>query len=120
MNLNKVKINPEFEKLPLKNLFIYSLILSTITLSFGLLAQIVLPPQIPLLYGLPQTNDQLVSSLMIILPSIISIFITIINAIFSIKSHDNYLKKILAFTTISIAVLSSITIFKIIFLVSSI
>lgn len=118
--LKQVKLNPAFEKLPLKNLFIYSVVISTITLISGLLAQIILPPEIPLFYGLPQTTVQLSSSFMIILPSLISIFITLINAFMSIKVDDNYLKKVLAFTTISVSILGTITTFKIISLVGSI
>lgn len=115
-----VKLNPEFERLPLKKLFVVSFLISLSTIVLGLAAQFILPPEIPLYYGLPQTYEQVASSFLIILPSLISIVITIFNAIVSIKTHDNYLKRALAFTSISVAILAIITTYKIIFLVSSI
>lgn len=117
-NIGKsVKLNPEFEKLPLKKLFVSSFFISVFAIIFGLLSQFILPPEIPLYYGLPQTTEQLAPSIFIILPSLISIAITVLNAVFSIKSHDNYLKRALAFASISIAILSIITTTKIVFLV---
>ena len=94
-----VKLNPEFERLPLKKLFVISFFTSLLTIVLGLLAQFILPPVIPLYYGLPQTTEQVAASFLIILPSVFSIVLTIVNAIISIKTHDNYLKKALAFTT---------------------
>ncbi len=117
--MNKKYINPEFEKLPLKKMFVISGISSIILIFIGLLAQIFLPPQIPLFYGLPQTEIQLAPSILIILPSIFSIILTLVNAIVAIKINDNFLKKTLAFSSISVTLLIAITTLKIIFLISS-
>lgn len=113
-------INPEFEKLPLKKMYIVSTIASLILVVIGLLTQIILPPQIPLFYGLPQNDSQLAPSILIVLPAIISILITAINAFIATRTHDNFLKKTLAFCSISICLLVAITTLKIIFLISSI
>lgn len=113
------KINPEFGNLPLNKLLLASFIISAITAVLGLLAQIVLPLQIPLYYGLPQTTAQITPSILIVLPSVVSIFTTIINTILSIKIHDNYLKRTLAFASITVAILAVVTTYKIIFLVGS-
>lgn len=115
----QMKLNPEFEKLPLKGLFLWSFIISFSTIALGLIAQLILPPEIPLYYGLPQTTDQIAPSLLIILPSGISIIVTLLNAICSTKTQDNYLKKALAFTSIAVSILAIITTYKIIFLVGS-
>lgn len=114
------KIKPEFERLPLKKLLMTTIVISLITIIFGLVSQIALPPQIPLFFGLPQTKSQLASSILIILPSLISIFISLTNIFISIKVHDVYLKKVLAFSAVTVSVMAAITTLKIIFLVSSI
>jgi len=106
--------------LPLKRFYILPLIISITTIIFGLLAQLILPPEIPLYYGLPETPEQIAPSMFIVLPSLISIFITIINAAISTKIHDNFLKKTLVFASISVSILATITTYKIIFLVGSI
>ena len=120
INYKKIKFVPKFERLPLKKLFIASFVINILTILLGLLAGFILPPEIPLLYGLPQTSEQLVKSILIILPSTIALLLTLINAILSISIDGTYLKKTLAFASISISLLSLIGTFKIIFLVSSI
>lgn len=115
-----MRINPEFEKLPLKGTFVASIITSAVTILLSFIAQIILPPQIPLYYGLPQTVGQLAPSYLIILPSLLAIVMTIINIILSINSHSSHIKKTLAFASILISVLATITTFKIIFLVGAI
>lgn len=114
------KIKPEFEKLPLKKLFLTIIVISLVTVLFGLVSQIFLPPQIPLFFGLPQTKSQLAPSILIVLPSLISIFISLTNVFISIKIHDVYLKKVLAFSAITVSIMAAITTLKIIFLISSI
>lgn len=104
----------------LKKFFILSLLVSTISIIIGLLAQLVLPPQIPLFYGLPQTAEQLAPAILIILPSVVSLLITTINMFFLTRVHDIYLKKSLAFVSIAVSILAIITTLKIIFLVGSI
>lgn len=113
------KLSPEFEKLPLKKLYIFSFFISLIVLIIGVATQFFLPPEIPLYYGLPQTSDQLAPSMFIILPSLLSIIITITNIFLSMKNSGSYLKRALAFTSISISILATITTYKIFFLVSS-
>ncbi|MDP3917757.1 MAG: hypothetical protein Q8Q30_01110 [Candidatus Woesebacteria bacterium] len=107
------------EKLPLRHLFIISLIINGVLVLSGLLAKFILPPEIPLYYGLPKNEDQLAKSIYIILPALISILITITNTVLSIISTSIYLKKTLAFASISITILSIVATYKIIFLVGS-
>lgn len=116
----KIKMLPGFEKLPLKGSFIFSVVTSTVTIIFGLLSNIILPPVIPLFYGLPQTNAQLANGFAIVIPATISIVFTLLNAVISINSNSMYVKKVLAVSTILICILATITTFKIIFLVGSI
>jgi len=114
-----IKIDPRFEKLPLRHLFIISLIINGVLVLSGLLAKFILPPEIPLYYGLPKNEDQLAKSIYIILPALISILITFTNTVLSIISTSIYLKKTLAFASISITILSIVATYKIIFLVGS-
>jgi len=116
----KIKLGPKFEKLPLKKFFIASFAINMITIFSGLLAKFILPPEIPLFYGLPQTSEQLANSTFIILPACIALLLTLINAIISINISGIYLKKTLAVASISISLLSLIGTFKIIFLIGSI
>lgn len=117
--MNKKYISPEFEKLPLKKMYAVSIATSITLIIIGLISQLFLPPQIPLFYGLPQTDSQLAPSILIILPSFISIVITAINALLATKINDIFIKKTLAFSSISICLLVVITTIKIIFLISS-
>ncbi|MEK7169054.1 MAG: hypothetical protein AAB778_03515 [Patescibacteria group bacterium] len=106
--------------LPLKPLFITSIVVSFLFILLGLVGQLVLPPEIPLFYGLPKNSEQLAPSLFIVIPSLISLLITVINAVISINIDGIYLKKALAFASISVCLLSAIATYKIIFLVGSI
>jgi hypothetical protein len=112
-------IQTEFKKLPLSKLYISSFVISISSIAFGLVFQFLLPPEIPLYYGLPQTEGQIAPSITIILPSMVSIFIIFINTLIAIKVSSNYLKKILSFTSLAVSVLAIITTFKICFLVGS-
>lgn len=82
-----------------------------------LLLQHRLPPQIPLFYGNPAGEEQLVGRIWLILPPIVSVLITAINSAGCILIKDSYLQKVLIGTTIAVTTLSTITIAKILFLV---
>ena len=114
-----LKIDPRFEKLPLRYLFIVSFIINAIFIIFGLVSTFILPPEIPLFYGLPKNSEQLANSMLIILPSSISIFMTLINALISINLESQYLKKTMAFASIAVTILGTIATYKIIFLVGA-
>lgn len=116
----KIKIDSRFEKMPLKSLFVISIIINALFILIGLISQLILPPEIPLFYGLPKNNEQLAPSLFIVLPAATSLIITIVNAVLSINTDSSYLKKTLAFASISASLLSSIATYKIILLVGSI
>lgn len=112
--------NERLEKLPLKKNYIFSILLSIFIVACGLLAQLILPPEIPLFYGQPQNEEQLAKSIFIILPSVVSLFIAILNAYISTLIESTYLKKVLSLISISISILAAVTTFKIIFLVGNI
>lgn len=125
INFNKVripkeiKVDPRFEKLPLKPLFITSIVISLIFLLIGVLSIFILPPVVPIFYGLPKTSEQLGNSFFIILPSLISLLLIVTNAIIAINLESQYLKRTLAFSSFLVSILNMITTYKIIALVGS-
>jgi len=112
-------IDSKFEKLPYFKLAIFSLFICFGVIILSLISRFFLPPKIPILFGLPQTDKQLAPSFFIILPSAIAILITIINALLAINIKSIFLKKALMFATISVSMLATITTLKVIFLVGS-
>lgn len=79
----------------------------------------LLPPQVPILYGLPQTHDQLVPSYLVGLPIFSAMIISIFNFMISPKFKDIYSKKVLLVVSILCLVLAIVASFKVIFLVGS-
>ena len=120
MALPKQIIDPRFEKLPLSRLIIATIITNLILILVGLVSKIILPPEIPIFFGLPQNKEQLGPSILIVMPPIISLFFVFINSILAVKIESNYVKKSLAFGSLAITLLSTIAVLKIIFLVGSI
>jgi len=118
MNIKKIK--EKFEHLPLKKMYIISFVLNIFFIIIAFLAQFILPPEIPLFYGMPQNNLQIAPSYLLFLPSGISLIILIINLAISNKINDIYLKKTMAIASLLVSFLSAITIAKIIFLIANI
>jgi uncharacterized Tic20 family protein len=84
-----------------------------------LLIQRWLPPQVPLFYGKPSGEEQLTSSLVLTLPSIVSLLILLINVSFAAVLKDEFLRKTLVLAAIAVTFFAAITTIKIIFLVGS-
>lgn len=115
-----IKVDPRFEKLPLKNLYVVSFALNVLAIVSSLFATFILPPEVPLLFGLPQTEEQIVPSFLVSLPNAVALIITFLNALLAIYLDDAYLKRVLSFVSLAITILSLIATSKIIFLVGSI
>lgn len=113
----KQLVDIKFEKIPLLKIVIVCLLINVSLIIIGTLSQFILPPQIPLFFGLPQTEQQLASSIYIILPALLSLIITLFNLFLVTKLYDIYLKKMFIFTSLVLTLLSSVAIIKIIFLV---
>lgn len=114
MELNKLK------KLPLKGYFNASLIINFLIILFSLLIQKRLPPQIPILYGLPQGEVQLLPPIGILIPSVSSLIFVLLNLFLINIIKNEFIKKTLVIAGFLIAVFASITVVKIIFLVGQI
>lgn len=98
----------------------FSIIINIIIIIIGLLSKLILPPEIPLFFGLPQTSEILAPSTFIILPSIVALIIALFNFLLASKIDNNYLKKAFNFATLAVTFLSLIATIKIILLVGSI
>ena len=94
------------------NLFIIVIVLFMVYKNF-------VPPEIPLLYGAPEGSGQLVANWMLVVPAVTSLVFVVINTAISYQIKDDYLKKTLIGGSVAITTLSSITILKIIGLISS-
>ncbi len=76
-----------------------------------------MPPLAPLFYGRPVGEAQLTNSLGLLIAPGTSFLITVLNLFLSLWTKDDFLKKLLAVSTIVISVLTAITVTKIILLV---
>jgi uncharacterized protein YqhQ len=103
----------------LKKFFKVSLFLGLVSILLALLAQKILPPQIPLFYGLPESEGQLASALQLIIPGVFSLTITVFNFGLLTLVKDNFLQKALLLASLLAGIFALITTIKIIFLVGS-
>lgn len=104
---------------PLKSLFVISLVINSTFIFVSLISTVILPPEIPLFFGLPKSSNQLAANYMILIPSLISTFLVTANFLIALKVSGQYIKKILAFTSISVTILNIVATSKIVFLVGS-
>jgi hypothetical protein len=105
------------KKIPNINFVYAAIILNSLNFVAVLVLQKNLPPQVPLFYGLTEGEQQLTSSLGLLIPSVYSFCLIIVNTTLSILLNNDFLKKILNTTSFIISLLSIITVAKIIYLV---
>ena len=108
------------QEIPLKNL-VYTGFLTNL---FGIALIFImksryLPPEVPLYYGLPEGEAQIVPSLNLVFPFVFSLIIISINTLITSFIKDDFLKKTLIIGGLVTTFFSVITIIKIIFLVAS-
>ncbi|MDP3994591.1 MAG: hypothetical protein Q8P91_02075 [bacterium] len=102
-----------------KKIFTISFSISVLSIVSALIAQSFLPPQVPLYYGLPVGEEQLSSSLNLIVPGIVSLLILAVNFTLVKIAKEDFIKKVLAVVALIASFFAIITTFKIIFLVGS-
>ena len=109
-----------FSKVPFAGFVLASFAINILIILLVVALGSFLPPEIPLLYGLPEGQDQLVSTYYLAIPALVSLVITIVNIILGIIISDSLSKKALILISLVITLFSTITTIKIIFLVGSI
>jgi len=100
-----------------KNYYYAGMALNILSILAILIVKDLLPPLVPLFYGAVAGTAQLVPTLGLLIAPSVSIVITIINMGISIKTKDDFSKKVLSVTSLLVSILTTITIVKIIFLV---
>jgi len=120
--LNRLSYQKKIErkKVPFSKQVIYCLIINLVMILLAILSIFVLPPEIPLLYGLPEGNDQLVKSWAITVPNLVAFILMFINTIFAINTKDEYIRKIIILAGFTATFFATITVIKIFFLVGNI
>lgn len=108
--LKKIPLNPQLVGLWGFNLLV---------IGFVFLVMDRLPPEVPLFYGKPRGEEQLVGRVMLVLPPAVSMLIALSNAIIIRLTKDVFLKNVLLGLAVTATLLSTITVFKIINLVGS-
>ena len=112
-------LSQDKKKYPLRLRLLQASIVSITTIARVIIFRGFLPPQLPLFYGLPKGEQQLTSSINLVIPSLISLGIIVINYSLSTLLEDDFLKKALVLTAIVCVFFSTITTIKIFFLVGS-
>lgn len=102
-----------------RTVFIFSAVLNVFVAALSLLVISKLPPQVPLFYGLPQTEEQLASAWMLVIPSALAFLMLLGNASLSLFIEGDFLKKALVGASFAVSLFSAVTTLKIIFLVGS-
>ena len=104
----------------LKPYLIFAFGLTAFSILIVLLAKTkFLPPEVPLFYGEAQGEAQIGKSLGLTIPSLISLFIIVINLLISFIVKDEFLKRVLILASLACAIFSTITTIKIILLIGS-
>ncbi|MBU0572618.1 hypothetical protein KKH23_03220 [Patescibacteria group bacterium] len=101
------------ENIPFKNPLIIAVAANILIILIILLLQGFFPPQVPLLYGLPEGESQLVSSLSLTIPSLISLLVIVLNIFISYLLKEEFFKKVLIITAVGLTIFSATTTIKI-------
>lgn len=117
----ELHLKESFDKanLPFKGYIQFSFALNILVIVFVLIFLRKLPPQIPLFYGMAEGEEQLTRAWSLIVPSLVALFILIINSLLSVKTNDDFLKKVLVVAGLAATFFATITTIKIFFLVGS-
>ena len=106
-------------QVPFKNYLSVAIIANVVLIALVLLIRSLLPPQIPLYYGLPESSSQLVPNWYLPIPSALSLLVIGVNISIAKNAKNVFLKKILIFSSIAVTFFSFITTVKIVFLVGN-
>jgi hypothetical protein len=106
-----------FNKVVFRNYFLVAVGVDILTILTPLLLRNLLPPLVPLFYGRPVGERQLISTLGLSIAPLASLLITVVNLLLSLRAKDLFIKRVLAISALVISALTAITVTKIIFLV---
>lgn len=115
MKLKKTNLN----FLPKPAVTITIFLLNIIVLIFIFAVKNLLPPEIPLLYGKPSGEEQLVPKIYLFIPPSLAIVFLLLNLILIKFIKDKFLQYSLLSLSLIITILSTITVLKIISIVGN-
>jgi len=106
-----------WKKTPLRGFVVAAVILNLVSIVVFLVLKGFLPPVAPLLYGRPSGETQLLPVFGLLTAPALSLLFIAVNSVLSNFTKDIFAKKLLISATLLLSLLTTITLFKIIFLV---
>lgn len=106
-----------WKKITFNNYFLVAAVLNLLSLLAPVVLRAFLPPIVPLFYGRPTGEGQLISTLGLMIAPATALLITAINLLLNLWTKDDFLKKILAVAALIISIVTTITVIKVILLV---
>lgn len=113
------KISKGRFNIPLTSAFYTSYALSVVSVVAVIITQKYLPPELPLFYGMAEGEEQLSTSLGLIIPGLVAITLNLINTAIIILVENEFLQQTLVLAGLAVSVFAAITTIKIMFLVGS-
>jgi hypothetical protein len=107
------------ESLPQRRLAYFSILLSILTIAVVFIAKGHLPPEVPLYYGLPISEEQMVPAIELTLPSIFAIALISLNILLALIINDKFLRHTLIVAGFAVSFFATVTTIKIVYLVGS-
>lgn len=104
---------------PFRDFVTIAVIVNVTLIAASLALHSFLPPEIPLYYGMPEGAEQLASSWLLPLPSLVALFIILINLLIASLVEDDFLKRVVILGGIAATFFSATTTMQIMFLVGS-
>ncbi len=106
-----------WKKIAFNNYYLTAFIVSVFLIAIILILSGFLPPVVPLFYGRPVGETQLVTSYLLVIAPGVSLVVSGVNLLISMWVKDVFTKRILAITTLVVSLITVITVVKIILLV---
>ena len=106
-----------WKNLPYIGCVYFSVIVNAVSIVLILVLKQMLPPVVPLFYGLPAGIEQLIPNIGLVIAPIAGLTVTVINVLVSLFTNDSFLKKTLIISSAFITFLLNIAVIKIILLV---
>lgn len=103
--------------IPFRNFFYLSLFFNIAIIVIIFLIRSFLPPVVPLFYGRPEGEGQLIPTLGLAIAPLAALVLSAVNLILTKLVKDEFIRQILIISTFLISLLTFITVIKIIFLV---
>lgn len=113
------KQNVFTDKTPFRDFVAIAVIVNVILIGATLALHSFLPPEIPLFYGMPEGAAQLASSWLLALPSLVALFIILVNLLIASFVENDFLKRVIIIGGVTATFFSATTTIQIMFLVGS-